>query len=344
MIQHAYCNVVEEEIDSEPWFHDVKEYIKSGLYLVHATNDQKRTIRHLASECFLSGGILYKRISDLGLLRCIDAKQASTIMTEVHSRVHGDLIHSPPSELHTMSAPWPFVVWGMDVIGPIEPATSNGHRFILVAINYFTKWVEAVTFKSVSKKAVANFVHSNIICRFRIPKFFFLLNFVIEPWALLMIKICLSKAITLRPPSGGENFPAESPSPRQGDKKKRKRAPRSEKKKPNRRLVRKSKESTSARAPPSNSLYRLRDESEEEALVQQKIDCIDQLRAEMDNVKAETDKWRGGMNHLASKRKTAQGQLTSAETQLREAKEKAEVQAKKVEELLSQLSTVVSDR
>ncbi|XP_070028683.1 uncharacterized mitochondrial protein AtMg00860-like [Nicotiana sylvestris] len=42
--QHAYCNVFEEEIDSEPWFHDIKEYIKSGIYPVHATSDQKRTI------------------------------------------------------------------------------------------------------------------------------------------------------------------------------------------------------------------------------------------------------------------------------------------------------------
>ncbi|XP_070047243.1 uncharacterized protein [Nicotiana tomentosiformis] len=166
--QHAYCNVVEEELDGELWFHDVAEYIKSGVYPAHATGDQKRTIRRLASGFFLSGGILYKRTPDLGLLRCINAKQASTIMAEVHSgvcgphmsgyvltkkilragyywltmerdcisfvrkchqcQVHGDLIHSPPSELHTMSAPWPFVAWGMDVIGPIEPAASNGHR------------------------------------------------------------------------------------------------------------------------------------------------------------------------------------------------------------------------
>ncbi|XP_075075865.1 uncharacterized protein LOC107793672 [Nicotiana tabacum] len=208
--QHDYCNMVEEEIDGEPWFHDIKEYIRSGVYPVHATGDQKRTIRRLASGFFLSGGILYKRIPDLGLLRCINAKEASTIMAEVHSgvcgphmngyvlakkilragyywltmerncinfvrkchqcQVHGDLIHSPPSELHSMSAPWPFVAWGMDVIGPIEPAASNGHRFILVAIDYFTKWVEAITFKSMTKKAVVDFVHSNIICRFGIPK------------------------------------------------------------------------------------------------------------------------------------------------------------------------------
>ncbi|XP_070029276.1 uncharacterized protein [Nicotiana sylvestris] len=168
--QHAYCNVVEEEIDGKHWFHDIKEYIKSGEYPVHSTSDQKRTIQYLASGFFLSGGILYKRTPDLGLLRCIDAKEASTIMAEVQFGVHSNLIHSPPSELHTMSAPCPFVAWGMDVIGPIEPATSNGHRFILVAIDYFTKWVEAVTFKSVTKKAVVEFDHSNIIYRFGIPK------------------------------------------------------------------------------------------------------------------------------------------------------------------------------
>ncbi|XP_069154554.1 uncharacterized protein [Solanum lycopersicum] len=46
-----------------------------------------------------------------------------------------------------MSSPWPVVAWGMDVIGTIEPTSSNGHRFILVAIDYFTKWVEAASYK-----------------------------------------------------------------------------------------------------------------------------------------------------------------------------------------------------
>ncbi|XP_070047360.1 uncharacterized protein [Nicotiana tomentosiformis] len=58
----------------------------------------------------------------------------------------------------------------MDVIGLIEPKASNGHIFILVAIDYFTKWVEAITFKVITKKAVVHFVHYNIICHFGIPK------------------------------------------------------------------------------------------------------------------------------------------------------------------------------
>ncbi|XP_015164189.1 protein NYNRIN-like [Solanum tuberosum] len=58
----------------------------------------------------------------------------------------------------------------MDVIAPIEPLASNGHHFILVAIDYFTKWVEASTYKAVTKKVVADFVLNNIVCRFGIPE------------------------------------------------------------------------------------------------------------------------------------------------------------------------------
>ena len=59
-------------------------------------------------------------------------------------QVHGDLIQVPPHELNVMSSPLPFIVRGMDIIRTIEPAASNGHIFILVAIDYFTEWVEAV--------------------------------------------------------------------------------------------------------------------------------------------------------------------------------------------------------
>nr|XP_018623061.1 uncharacterized protein LOC108943460 [Nicotiana tomentosiformis] len=85
-------------------------------------------------------------------------------------QIHGDFIRVPPNELNVMGLPWPFVAWGMDVIGSIEPATSNRHRFILVAIDYFTKWVEESTYKVVTKKVVADFVQNNNVCRFGIPK------------------------------------------------------------------------------------------------------------------------------------------------------------------------------
>ncbi|RDX99580.1 putative protein K02A2.6, partial [Mucuna pruriens] len=57
--------------------------------------------------------------------------------------------HVRKSPLNILTKPWPFVMWRIDVIGPIEPRASNGHCFILVAIDYFTKWVEAASYARV---------------------------------------------------------------------------------------------------------------------------------------------------------------------------------------------------
>ncbi|XP_019253940.1 PREDICTED: uncharacterized protein LOC109232641 [Nicotiana attenuata] len=87
--QHGYCNTFETEPDGEPWYHDIKRFLKIREYPEHAKGDQKRTIRRLASGFFLNGEILYKRTPNLNLLRCIDATEAERIMSEVHSGVCG---------------------------------------------------------------------------------------------------------------------------------------------------------------------------------------------------------------------------------------------------------------
>ena len=56
------------------------------------------------------------------------------------------------------------------MIGEIKPTASNGHHFILVAIDYFTKWVEAASFASVTKNVVARFIKHNLICRYGTPE------------------------------------------------------------------------------------------------------------------------------------------------------------------------------
>ena len=65
-------------------------------------------------------------------------------------------------------APYPFHTWGLDFIGPIN-SPSEGCTWILVAIELFTKWVEAVALKKATSKSVANFLRENIICHFRVP-------------------------------------------------------------------------------------------------------------------------------------------------------------------------------
>ncbi|XP_017978295.1 PREDICTED: uncharacterized protein LOC108662437 [Theobroma cacao] len=174
-----HCLYVEEEVDGKPWYHDIMQYIRHQAYPENATDNDKWTLRRLATGFFLSGEVLYKRCQDQVLLRCVDATEANKIMEEVHEgtcgahfnghmlarqimragyywltlesncinfvrrchkcQIYADRIHAPLAPLHVFTAPWPFSMWGMDVIGLITPKASNGHRFILVAIDYFTK-------------------------------------------------------------------------------------------------------------------------------------------------------------------------------------------------------------
>jgi Integrase core domain len=61
-------------------------------------------------------------------------------------------------------------MWGTDIVGPIDPPTSRGHRFILAAIDYFTKWAEAVSLKEVKASDVVKFFKTHILYRFGTPQ------------------------------------------------------------------------------------------------------------------------------------------------------------------------------
>ncbi|XP_070019606.1 uncharacterized protein [Nicotiana sylvestris] len=82
--QQEYCAYVEEETNGKPWFHDIKEYLSKGEYSEHANHTQKCTLRRLSNHFFHGGGNLYRRTSDLGLLRYVDAKEASKLLKDVH--------------------------------------------------------------------------------------------------------------------------------------------------------------------------------------------------------------------------------------------------------------------
>ncbi|XP_075110576.1 uncharacterized protein LOC142181559 [Nicotiana tabacum] len=81
----AYCFHVDEDPDREPWYYDISRYLKTRDYPKGATSTQKRTLRRLANHFFLNGKILYRRTPDLGLLRCVDAREATKLIEEIHA-------------------------------------------------------------------------------------------------------------------------------------------------------------------------------------------------------------------------------------------------------------------
>ncbi|PKI41854.1 hypothetical protein CRG98_037759, partial [Punica granatum] len=183
-------------------------FLLTAQYPAFANRHDRKTLRHLAAHYVLSGEMLYRRSFDATLLRCVDENETQRLMEEVHEgscgpRMNGIMlakklmrlgyfgstmeidcvkaclalppmpslhqpIKAPTNELHPIVAPWPFSMWGINMIDPIPPKASNGHLFILVAIDYLSKWIKAIKLASVTAKAVARILKRDIIARYRV--------------------------------------------------------------------------------------------------------------------------------------------------------------------------------
>ncbi|KAL8088405.1 hypothetical protein AgCh_038254 [Apium graveolens] len=82
---------------------------------------------------------------------------------------HAPVVRQPPEMLTSINSPIPFTMWGMDILGPFPMATAQ-RKFLIVAIDYFTKWIEAKPLAKIITKQVAQFLWENIMCRYGITR------------------------------------------------------------------------------------------------------------------------------------------------------------------------------
>ena len=68
-----------------------------------------------------------------------------------------NFIRQPSEELTPITAPWPFAQWGLDIMGPFSTAVRQ-LKFLVVGIDYFTKWVEAEALATIMEKNIRSFV------------------------------------------------------------------------------------------------------------------------------------------------------------------------------------------
>jgi hypothetical protein len=59
--------------------------------------------------------------------------------------------------------------WGLDLLGPLPPAQEN-LKYVVVAVEYFSKWIEAKPLATITSVTVQKFFWQNIVCRFGVPK------------------------------------------------------------------------------------------------------------------------------------------------------------------------------
>jgi hypothetical protein len=158
-------------------------------YLQDLDRKVSRNLRYKATKFLLFDGHLFYKSLDGVLLQCLGQEEAKKMMSEVHDGLcgahqsayrmkwvirhtgcywptmledcfeyykgcqdcqkFGNIQRVPASALNPIIKPWPFRGWGIDLIGQINPPYSKGHIFVLLATNYFTKWVEAIPLKKV---------------------------------------------------------------------------------------------------------------------------------------------------------------------------------------------------
>jgi hypothetical protein len=195
-------------VDEDEWLQPFLDYFKHGS-LPDDPVKRRQLQRRLPSYVYKAGVLYKRSHGQEILLRCVNRGEAEKILQEMHHgvcgghqggakmyhgirlagyywpgimtdclrvakschgcQIHGDFKHQPPVPLHPTVPSWPFDAWGIDVIGPIDPPSSRGHRFILAATDYFSKWAEAVPLREVKSDNVINFLERNIIYRFGIP-------------------------------------------------------------------------------------------------------------------------------------------------------------------------------
>ena len=202
------CDEVVASVKSVPsWMDPIWDYIIDGSLPDDPKEAAK--IRARSARFTNHKGSLYKRGFFTPFLKCIVGKDTEYVLREVHEGICGnhigaralagkvlrqgyywptilkdatDLVKKcrifqeqakisrlPSKPLTSITSPWPFQQWGLDILGPL-PISKGQCKFIIVAVDYFTKWAEAEPLATITEQKIRNFVWRAIICRFGIPR------------------------------------------------------------------------------------------------------------------------------------------------------------------------------
>ncbi|GKC88327.1 reverse transcriptase domain-containing protein [Tanacetum coccineum] len=203
-IKEEVATVVEEE--GPTWMTPIMEYLKDGTLLDDRKEASKLRIK--ARQYELVEGVLYRRSFLKPWLRCVGPLQEDYVIREIHEgscsmhagprsvvakamrlgyywptihrdaremirtcndcQIHCPVPRNPQQPLTLITAPWPFYKWGIDIVGPF-PKGPGKVKFLIVAMDYFTKWIEAKAVATITGNQVKKFMWDNIVCRFGLP-------------------------------------------------------------------------------------------------------------------------------------------------------------------------------
>ena len=183
------------------------QYINAGEF--PNEKDKAHKVQVQSARFSLIDGQLFKRSLNGLYLKCLTTEQGQYVLVELHEGICGNhlggrnlthrahtqgyywptmksdvanyvrkcdrcqlqapILRSPAQDLRSISSPWPFAQWGIDIIGPL-PTTPAQKKLLLVVTDYFRKGIEAEAFTLIKDKGVNRFIWKNIVCQFNIPR------------------------------------------------------------------------------------------------------------------------------------------------------------------------------
>ena len=191
-----------------PWYADIVNYLACGVVPSEFSYQQKRKLRTDSRYYIWDDPLLFKRGADMIIRRCVPENEQSKIMNECHASPYGGHFSGERMAHKILQSGfyWPtifrdcaewvklcdrcqkignissrnemplrgimvlqlFDVWGIDFMGPFPP--SFGNLYILLAVDYVSKWVEAVSCPRNDANSVVSFLQKNILSRFGTPR------------------------------------------------------------------------------------------------------------------------------------------------------------------------------
>ena len=204
-ILHAQVSQIEEVPLS--WMDPIRLYIATGE--LPNERDKAHKVQIQSARVSMIDGQLYKRSLGGPYLMCLTPEQGQYVLAELHEGICGNhpggrtlahrahtqgyywptmksnaadyvkkcdpfqrmspILKSSVQDLVSIFSPWPFAQWGIDIVGPLPTAPAQ-KKLLLVATDYFSKWIEVDAFSSIKDRDVTRFIWKNIVCRFGIPR------------------------------------------------------------------------------------------------------------------------------------------------------------------------------
>ena len=195
-------------VEEAPWYAHIANYLATGeLPAGWKAQDKKFFFENIHSY-YWEEPFLYKYCADQIIRRCVPEVEQPGILSHCHENACGGHFASQKTARKVLKSGfhWPYLfkdahtmckecekcqwlgkisrlhmmplnpilvvglfdVWGIDFMGPFP--SSIGYLYILVGVDYVSKWVEAVPCKAANHRVVLKFLKENIFSRFRVPK------------------------------------------------------------------------------------------------------------------------------------------------------------------------------